>query len=370
MPETNDLFSALEVVLDQENKDNNVIEVDIVKPEVEEPKDEDKKENLIDVDSVGETTEKEEEEGNDVEVTSDKEEKKDSASIYKPLAEYLKEEEILPSLDLEKFDGTPEGLKEAMMNELQEWKESFIEQLHPAIKELQMKYEEGVPLDELISVKSDQIRFDNISDDDLEDENLQKDLVAYHLSQTTRWSDAKIKKEIERLSDVSELKDEASEALKELRHIAKEQEAIIEARAKEEERMYMAQIEEYQKTLQDTVKNTTEIIPGVKLSDKEKQHLQNLMTKPVEIRGDQRISKAQLVREQDPIGFEMKLNYFIEKGFFDGKFDTITNKAKTNALQELERQTITKIKKTGMSNFGDNAVGDTILNQFNKIKNK
>jgi hypothetical protein len=43
------------------------------------------------------------------------------------------------------------------------------------------------------------------------------------------------------------------------------------------------------------------------------------------------------LREKDPLKYEMLVNYFIEKGFFDddAKFDVIVRKATTSASKKL-----------------------------------
>jgi hypothetical protein len=49
------------------------------------------------------------------------------------------------------------------------------------------------------------------------------------------------------------------------------------------------------------------------------------------------VSRAMDLRMKDPIEFEMRLNYFIEKGFFDkdSDFKSIMRKATTSAARKL-----------------------------------
>jgi hypothetical protein len=58
------------------------------------------------------------------------------------------------------------------------------------------------------------------------------------------------------------------------------------------------------------------------------------------LRGDSAYTKAMLVREKDPIGFEMKLNYYIKLGLFDEtpKVDFLTKKVETKQANKLEKQ--------------------------------
>lgn len=351
-----DLFKDLHIVLNKDQSGTTLIDTEAINTKEESEDSKEKIENTDNLIEIKDQEEEKEEEG--IEVTSE---------AFKPLAQFLKDEEVLSSLDIEKFDGTIEGLKDAFKTELEEWKEGYKQSLHPAIKELQDRFEDGVPFDELLGIKSEQIRFDNIDDESIaEDEDLQKNILFYHLKETTNWSDTKIEKEVKRLSDVGEAPEEAKEALKELKVISKKAEEKLIADSKEQAKRDKDKADENIRNINDFVTKTTEIIPGIKLSDKEKQTLITSVTKPVEIKDNKYISKVMKVREKDPIGFEIKLNYFIEKGFFDGKFDTILNTAKTKAVQDLEKQTLSKITKTGNNGIKTESTGSDILTAFNK----
>ena len=107
------------------------------------------------------------------------------------------------------------------------------------------------------------------------------------------------------------------------------------------------------KKVDDVVKATKEIIPGKKITEKEQKDLYQSLTTALEYRGNQAITLAMKAREVDPISFDMKLNYFIKQGLFEGKFDAITKKVETAMTKNLEKQLEEAIKakqnKTGQT---------------------
>ncbi len=145
----------------------------------------------------------------------------ENVQALKEFAKALKQENVLENIDLRSFDGTMEGLTKAIENEayvkantmVDEYKET----LPPIIKYLADNYEDGVPLDQLINIKSNEIRYSSIDTDKLsEDVSLQKEVYKQFLKETTNFSDTKIAKELTRLEETGEIANEASEALPEL----------------------------------------------------------------------------------------------------------------------------------------------------------
>lgn len=362
------IFDNLDVVLSKDENEEFLIdtETDYTKVESEksivndkeEPskkKEEDK--NLIDISDSEEDKEKESSEIKD-------------GNVFKTLATVLKEEGIFTTIDVEKLEGKPEELIAGIQAEIKDGIDGYKESMHPKIKYLQDNFEEGVPLDELIGIISEQQRFDNIDENTIkEDVQLQKDLVAYHLSQTTKWSEAKIKKEVDRLADVDEIEAEAYDAHKELKSLALEAENELKNQAKAKESKRLQDLKDTNEKITKTATALTEIIPGIKVTDKEKQALVNSMTKAVAFTSDNKpISKAIQERQKDPIKFDLMLNYFIDKGFFEGKFDTILTKVKSDSLKQLEKQAETIIPKSGRPGVNSNSTGASLIEAYKKIK--
>lgn len=321
----------------------------------------DELENNEDDEKVSKESVKEELENNE----KSEEKTEDESNVYSLVAQILKEDGLIDT-EFKSSDEMVEVFSSAIKNGI----DSYKEELPDAIKELINSYEEGVPFDEILNLKSNQIRLESIDNEQLEENvELQKSLYKNYLKSTTQFSDAKIEKEINRLVDLDELFESSKEAHEHLKELSKEAEQEMIEKAKEEkiemEKAYQEQLNQ----LNDKIKKTTEIIPGVKISEKEQKELFKAITTPVETRGDQMLNQVMLVREKDPFAFEMKLNYYIKLGLFDEtpKFDKLTKVAETKTLTKLERQLEDEAKKK-ISKIGSNRSNNEDTNTLDALK--
>ncbi len=276
-----------------------------------------------------------------VESTDNTEESEDSSNeskdstIYKTLSELLKEEGIVDEV-FDNKESLFNYFKSAAENEIKEWKNSLPQEITSIIE----NYEEGVPFDELLSITSNQIRLDSINDEVLsENLELQKNLVRnFYLNKG--FNESKIEKMISKSLELDELEEEATEALSELKELEAQRLEELRERTKQEQEEQRLAYEQTINDLNTTIKETKEIIPGIKLDDKAKKELFNMITKPASQKDGVNYSQVMLLREKDPIGFEVKLNYYAKLGLFDEnpKFDLITKKSETKALNKLEKQ--------------------------------
>jgi hypothetical protein len=268
------------------------------------------------------------------ETTEQVEEPTNNTEVFKAVSELFKSEGLIENT-FESAEEMVDVFSKVIKAEVDDYKES----LHPTLKELIKNFEEGVPLEDLITHKSAQVRYSNIEDSTLEkDELLQKNLMKDYLSKTTKYSTEKINKELKRLEDLGELLDEAKTAKTELIEFEKEQEKKIIEQTKADREKAEKENAKIVKDIHKTIVSTKEIIPGIKLTEKETDKLFKMVTTPAEVRGNQPISTASLMREKDPIKFDMTLNYLIELGVFDGKWDKIMTKAETKTVSKLEKQ--------------------------------
>lgn len=261
-------------------------------------------------------------------------ESKDS-TIYKTLSEFLKEEGIVDEV-FEDKDSLFNYFKSVAENEIKEWRSNLPQEITTIIE----NYEQGVPFDELLNITSNQIRLDSIDEEVLSDNlELQKNLVRnYYLNKG--FNESKIEKMISKSLELDELEEEATEALSELKELEAERLEELKERTKQEQEEQRLAYEQTINNLNNTIKETKEIIPGIKLDDKAKKDLFNMITKPATQKDGVNYSQVMLLREKDPIGFEVKLNYYAKLGLFDEnpKFDLITKKSETKALNKLEKQ--------------------------------
>jgi len=330
---------------------------------------EDLEEELSSNEEYADTNKSEEEEGQ--EDKSDESKGSGSSSIYKTLSELLKEEGIVEET-FEDKEALFTYFKTVADNNVQDWKES----LPKEIADLINNYEEGVPFDELLQIKSNQIRLDSITEDKLEDNlDLQKNLVK-NFYKEKGFSETKIEKMVSKALETDELEDEAKEALAELKEIEnkKLENSRLEAKKKEleEQKAYTESINK----LNETINQVKEIIPGVKIDDKTKKELFNMITKPAETRGETPISQVMLLREKNPLDFELKLNYYAKLGLFDEnpKFDVIMKKSETKAVSKLEKQLEEEIKarisKSSSNRKAENPNEDDIFSALKTVYKK
>jgi hypothetical protein len=316
-----------------------------------------------------EETAKPEEETEETQEETTKETTDAEPSIYGGIVNLVKEEAgLFSSLEADKITDATQ-LVEAIRSEINEGVEDYKNSLPEALKSLISNYEEGVPLRDLIEIQSNEIELDSITDEDLEDKQIQKNIYTQYLKSTTKFSDSKIEKEINKLDDLDELGDEVKNALEELKELTKAEKenavkAAKEARA-QEEKARKEQID----NLKKDVEGTQEIIPGVKLNQKEQAELFKQMTTPIGYTADgYPVSKVQEIRAKDPVAFEKTLNYLVMKGVFEkdySLFKTVEAKGKTSAITEFEKtaKRAVEAKQNGLpAKAGATGLAKNILN--------
>ena len=260
------------------------------------------------------------------------------ASPFTPYAKFLVEEGILSNLDLENFDGTADSLKEAQLFEINSGIEGYKNSLPPEVRYLVDNYEAGVPFDKILNMSSKQIQYESIQDDSLgENEDLQKELVREYFKKTTKLSDDKIERQISRLSDLSELEDEAKSSLKELIELQKEDVEIEKQRAIEyRNSMIEAQKREVE-NLDKYLNDTDEIIPNIKIPKQIKDKIKKNLTTPVaKDDNGNLINKVGLYRANNPVKFEVILNYLYEATNEFKDWGVLGKAGKRSALKEFE----------------------------------
>lgn len=324
--------SAIEVNQVQEN--DNTDEIDNY---INISNDDNTEEESVEETNVEEVVE-ETEETNDIEESEDATSEETQTSPFTPYAKFLIEEGILSNLNLDEFDGTAEALKKAQANEINNGIEAYKNSLPREVKFLVDNYEAGVPFDKILEISSRQIEYQSIEESSITDnEDLQKNLVKDYLKRTTRFSDEKIEKHINQLADLSELEDEARDALSNLVDFEKQEleaakeKAIADQNAAIE--MQKKEIERLDKYLDET----EEIIPNIKIPKVIKDKIKANLTTPVaqDEYGNQ-FNKVGLYRANNPMQFEVVLNYLFEVTNEFKDWSALGKAGKRSALKELE----------------------------------
>jgi hypothetical protein len=298
---------------------------------------------LLEIKDINEEVEEEVEETPEEKPSSDNEtspqkSKGKTSSPLTPYAQLLVDEGVLPNLDVKTFDGTAESLKEAMINEIIGAVDMYKDSLPDRVKDLINNYEEGVPFEKLLEIDRSETDVAKITEETLEDDvTLQKKLVTDYLKKTTKFSDTKIAKVVEGYEDGGDLEDEAktsltelktlvaSEKANELKNVANQKKADEENRKRE---MF---------ALQEKIKTTKEIIPGITMNDKVKNNVLASMTTPVGYDQNGRpVNRIVAARMENPVEFELRLHYLFEitKGFTD--FTKLAEKGKKDATKSFE----------------------------------
>lgn len=333
---------------------------------------------LIDVDEDSTETIEEDEENEDIleetssNTNSSQESKKQkTSSPLTPYAQLLVDEGVLPNLDIKKFDGTADGLKDAMIEEIVGAVDSYKESLPERIKHLINNYEEGIPLEKLLELDKIETDVAKVTEETLEEDvTLQKKLVADYLKRTTKFSDTKITKLVDGYEDSGELEDEAKASLTELKSLVtteKEKEKRnVEVQRREAEEQRKRDLV----NLQEKVKTTDEIIPGLKLNEKVKNNVFASMTTPVGYdQAGRPVNKIVAARMENPVEFEIKLHYLFEvtKGFTD--FSKLSEKGKKDASKSFE-QAVDNLDKSSFEDASTTTASKKKTNDFFKTLEK
>ena len=310
-------------------------------------------EEVIDVAEATEENKEDQDAGNDVDSVDNNEEVEDgeetteedtdqdnaeiSSSPLIPYAKYLKEEGILPNLDIDKFDGSIDGLRDGMYSEITNGIEQYKSSLPESIKHLINHYEEGVPLSTILELDNQRLRYDSITEDDLDVEDVQKNLIREYLTETTKFSQEKIEREITRLADLQELENEAKDILPELKLIQKNKEAAAVAEAaRQNELAEQARLKEIE-TLKATIDSTSEIVPGVKVPELLKQKIYKNLTTPVAyLENGQPLNKLGAYRAKNPVQTEIVLNYIYEVTNEFKDWSAFSKTAKRSVISDIE----------------------------------
>jgi hypothetical protein len=310
--------------------------VDVTNVQVSEDTEiEDKIKSPVEDTDAGVHTEETEE---DIQEPPSSQETKDS-SPFTPFAKLLVEEGATPNLNLEEFDGTPQGLIKAIQSEIDYNVNMYKESLDPRVKWLQDNVDEGVALEDLLTIDKQRVTLNSINEETLStDENLQKQIVREYLKETTKFNDVLINKQIERLEATGDLTEEAKGYFNELKQInlAKEQQAVQQAKIQQQE--FQKQQEKVLSDFKETLEKTEEIIPGIKLNRIIKDQIFKTLTTPVaqDPNTGAPINAIAKSRAEDPINFEKNLAYvwLATKGFKD--FSVLGSAGKKSAMADFE----------------------------------
>jgi hypothetical protein len=273
---------------------------------------------------------------------------------FSPFATVIKEAGIIPDLDLEKMtEMTAEEQVAHMLETMEQVIEKRIEEgINDEPEELaylKKHYRKGVPLKEILDVQEYNMNVNSVRESEVKKED-NKDLRANIIREYYRMTAPGMKRDkVEKLITDSQLSgDDVEEAvtyLNELKEIGRKEEDAMVVRAEKKKADDLKRYTDWSKGLKEKIEELEEVIPGIKLTKKQRDTVYNNMIRPVEQRKleDGRtmsVSRAMQVREKNPDLFDIRLNALIEEGYFDEdiKKEKIIKKQKTAAISELEKE--------------------------------
>ena len=263
----------------------------------------------------------------------------------------LQENGLLPDFELDSLkDLKPEEqvlkIQESISSSVEESKKEGIKaEVDSLIEPARKFYEDlkaGVPFESLRENATLEAQYGEISVKQLEDNGELQEAIYADSLYMKGLSDTKVKQFVQISKDNETLLTDSTDGLKEIKteiesdRVKMRQDADLAKTAREDKN------KEMQGKISTTVLATKAIIPGIELKKAEQEALIKDMTVPVKFvknaKGQQvPVSKVMELRAKDPVAFEMRLNYFIRKGFFDkdAKFENLSKEATTTATKKL-----------------------------------
>jgi hypothetical protein len=269
--------------------------------------------------------------------TSSKSIKDSSSNVpFSLVFKSLQEEDALSDFDEDSFNkdveevGEAKAIRNVFLKEADVLRQVIQQETEEDFKEYTKLLDLGIGREEANKLISQKLEFSSLKEEDLEkEENAEvcKSIIIQNLKNTTKLTDLQIKKQIDRADNAGELVEDAKEALKEVNTFAKVQVAAAKEKAIQDKQLQDTARKEAIQKYKDTVASTDEIIPGQKINKQTKTKVEDAVLNGM----------MWEVRKKDPYKFDTIVNYLALTGLFEGKGDKLTAKAKTSAIEELEK---------------------------------
>ena len=263
----------------------------------------------------------------------------------------LHEAGILPNLDLEalkdlKSDEIVDKLLDANRQEVVDQAKTLNEQYKSQFNDEQKRVldmiDDGVPFDDAANVVYNQLRYDTLTEAEIkENPEVQKQLIKEFLY-SKGHNDNFINSHLKQAEDLEKLEEDSLTAHKDLRQMAKDDEAAAKETAKTQAEERKRKNQESLEKIKTDVTNTKQILEGVELTKADQDSIMRIMTVPAGeamIGGQKRIiSQRDEIRMKNPLEFEKRLAYLIHLGYFgdNPKLDKIEKAGETKAVNKLK----------------------------------
>jgi len=264
----------------------------------------------------------------------------DNVSALKIFADMQREKGIIDFEDEEFEDSeefilskVQEKIEKSVQSGIEEYKNSFTQEARDLIEAI----EAGIPLESLVEQNTDISTYEKMKDSDIEgNESLQKNLIR-NLYTLKGYSSDIIDKKIQRWDDSGLLADEAKEARLELLDYSKQKKEEEKKIRIAEQKSAANKFEQWKQDTKSFLDKNEEIIPGLKVSPRQKEIIFNGLTK-FDKDGKNEFQKA---IDKDP-NFNLKVAYLTlalnwDFSGFDKKAATKVARGLKDALREQDK---------------------------------
>lgn len=279
--------------------------------------------------------------------------------VYASFAKAVYEEGVFSEFDQEEFTklatelGSPaKALIELNKRTIEHYVKNELESYPEEIRKLAENYQEGVPLDELIQIQSDEIRLNNITDQTLAgDEGLRRQMIIEDLK-NRGFTESEAGEEYN-LYVESAIDDKRAVQARD--RLISKQEEVLQSKAEQAKLAKdnrLKAIEKSRENLKEKVDAAKEFIPGIEVNNRDKSLVFNALTKPVarDARGNE-LNEIMMTRAKNPVHFDTMVAYLFTKGVFN--VDEKGNPAPKTAelFKGKTSETITNLENQ-MNSFG------------------
>jgi hypothetical protein len=307
-----------------------------------------------------------------------------SADVYKLFAKGLYEEGVISDFSEEDFVKKIEGgstpteainelVKQTVNKSKEDWKKSLPEKVNQLIE----AYEEGVPFDEILNIKSNQIRLESVKAEHLESDKALREYLIKQDLLSREFSEEEAQEEYDLYLSSGKDLEKSKRALQNLQsRLSKVEQQKIEEAQKNKDLQNETQ-KKFLKTLKSKIDDTDEIVTGVQLTKKEKDDIFNTLTKQEKLPDGKTTSSIMAHRQKNPTAFDTTLAYLFNIGAFkldeegnpNPDWSKIAKIKKTKAVSDFENS----LKKDGYRPKGSKGsssrevetLGDSFISHLN-----
>ena len=250
----------------------------------------------------------------------------DEPSSNRALADYFVKAGFIDEFEEDEFEDDEDWLHTKVSNKLESKSE---EVLDPVIKEINDLYKQGYNLEDLIKAKSEQIKFEKITDDQIiDDEKLQKAILKEYLEYQDN-TEEEIDEILEGYADANLLEKQALKAKSKL--LAAKQRWVEDQKVEAENQRRNNEAKEQQNLmmLKNTLEGAPEFIKGIPTTKEDKVKMFEFATKK------DREGYTQYQRMLVDPTVQLKMLQFL--AVLNGDFTKVEKKLQTKVAKQIQK---------------------------------